>query len=69
MKNTLIKIKNKETAVEWMKLGIKSMIWNIRKQKQPIRKTRRKENLPPPPKKEDRLSSLWNNLKGPTFTL
>ena len=34
------------------------MIWNIRKQKPPIR-TRRKEN----PKNEDRVSSLWGNFK------
>ena len=35
MKNTLTEIKNnlQETTVEWMKLRIKSMIWDIRKQK------------------------------------
>ena len=35
MKDTLIEIKNnlQGTSVEWMKLRIKSMIWNIRKQK------------------------------------
>ena len=33
-KDTLIEIKNsKETTVEWMKLRIKSMTWNIRKKK------------------------------------
>ena len=34
----------RETTVEWMKPRIRSMIWNIRKQKQPIRTTRRKKN-------------------------
>ena len=29
-----------------MKLRMKSAIWNIRKQKQPIRTTRRKKNPP-----------------------
>ena len=38
-KDTLIE---RETTVQWMKPRIKSMIWNIRKQKQPIRITRRK---------------------------
>ena len=35
MKDTLIKIKDnlQGTTVEWMKLRIKSMIWNIRKKK------------------------------------
>ena len=33
----------RETTVEWMKVGIKSMIWNIRKKK-PVRTTRRKKN-------------------------
>ena len=35
MKDTLIGIKNnlQETTVQWMKLRIKSMIWNIRKLK------------------------------------
>ena len=34
-KDTLIEIQNnlQETTVEWMKSRIKSMIWNIRKQK------------------------------------
>ena len=33
MKDTLIEIKNnyRETTVEWLKLRIKSMIWNITK--------------------------------------
>ena len=35
MKDILIEIKNiyRETAVQWMKPTINSMIWNIRKQK------------------------------------
>ena len=45
-----------------MKPRIKSMIWNIRNQKQPIRTTRRKTN----PKKEDSISSLWDNFKRST---
>ena len=35
------------------------MIWNKRKQKQPIKTTGRKEN----PKNEDRIISLWDNFK------
>ena len=31
MKDTLIEIIYRETTVEWMKLRIKSMIWNIKK--------------------------------------
>ena len=42
-----------------MKLIIKSIIWNIRKQKQPIRTTKRKKN----PEDEDSINSLWNNSK------
>ena len=41
-----------------MKLRIKSMIWNIRSKKQPIR-TRRENN----PKNEDSVSNLWDNFK------
>ena len=35
MKSTLIEIRKiyRETTIEWMKLRIESMIWNIRKQK------------------------------------
>ena len=45
MKDTLIEIMNNlhGTTVEWLELRIKSMIWSIWKQKQPIR-TRKKEN-------------------------
>ena len=62
MKDTLTEIKNnlQETTVEWMKLRIKSMIWNIRKHKT-IRTTRRKKN----PKNEDSISSLWDNFERP----
>ena len=46
MKDSLTKIKNnlqvKNSAVDEAK--IKSVIWNIRKQNQPIRTTRRKMN-------------------------
>ena len=42
-----------------MKPRIKSMIWNIERQNQPIRITRRKKK----PKKEDSVSSLWDNFK------
>ena len=45
-KDTLTEINNlQETTLEWMKSRIKSMNWNIRKKKQPIRATRRKKNL------------------------
>ena len=35
MKDTLIEIKSiyRKTTVEWVKLRVKSMTWNIRKQK------------------------------------
>ena len=48
-KDIVIQIKNtlQETAGEWMKPRIKSVIWNIGRKKQPIR-TRRKNN----PKKQ-----------------
>ena len=42
-----------------MKPRIKSMIWNIRKQKQPIRTRRRKKGN----KSKDSVSSLLNNFK------
>ena len=41
-----------------MTLRIKSMIWNIRSKKQPVRTTRRKKN----PKNEDRVRSIWDNF-------
>ena len=46
MKDTLNEIKNKcysETTVEWMKVRIKSMIWNIRKQRPAMRNKKKKE--------------------------
>ena len=42
-----------------MKPRIKSMIWNIRNQKQPIRTIGRKKNT----KNEDSVHSLWDNFK------
>ena len=46
VKDKLIEINNnlQEAIVGWMKLRIKSMIWNIRKQKSSNQKTRKKEN-------------------------
>ena len=48
MKDTLTEIKNnlQGSTVEWIKLRIRSAIWNIRKQKSPSqnRTTRRKMN-------------------------
>ena len=43
-----------------MKLRIKSMIWNIRNQKQSCRTRRRKKN---PKKNEHSINSLWYNFK------
>ena len=43
-----------------MKRRIKSIIWNIRKKKQPIKTTRRKKEYK---KQEDSVSSLWDNFK------
>ena len=43
-----------------MELRIKSIIWNIRSKKQPIRTTGRKKNLKNP---EDSVSSLWDNFE------
>ena len=46
MKVTLSEIKKnlQGLTVEWMKLRIKSMTWNIRKEKYSIRIARRKRN-------------------------
>ena len=61
MKDTLIEIKNNlQGTVEWMKLIIKSMIWNIRKQKTTNRKNRKKKESK---KDEDGIGSLWDNIK------
>ena len=59
MKHILIEIKNnyRETIVKWMKPRIKSMIWNIRKQKT-TNQNKKKES-----KNEDSVSSLWDNFK------
>ena len=45
MKGSLIKLKKnlQETIVEWMMLRIKSMIWNIRKQKTTNQKNTKKK--------------------------
>ena len=44
MKNTLIEITiYRDTTVEWMKPRIKSMIWNIRKQKTTSENKKKKE--------------------------
>ena len=42
-----------------MKLRIRSMFWNVRKQKTTDRTTRRKKNQ----KNEDSVNSLWDNFK------
>ena len=44
-----------ETTIKWMKPRIKSTIWNIRKQKQPIR-TRRKSIQ----NNEGNIRSIWD---------
>ena len=46
-----------------MKPRIKSVIWKIRKQKQPIRTRRRKKN----PKNEDSIKSIWDNFRRPNI--
>ena len=48
----------RETTVEWMRLRIKSMIWNIKKQNT-TNQSNQKEKYP----KEDSIMSLWDNLK------
>ena len=60
MKDTLIKITiYRVSTVVWMKSRIKSMIRNVRKQKQPIRTAREKKK----PKKEDSVRIFWDNFK------
>ena len=46
MKDTLNEIKNnlQGTIVEWIKPGIKSRIWNIRKQKTTTQNNKKKKN-------------------------
>ena len=48
-----------------MKLIIKSIIWNIRKQKTTNQNNRKEKESPPPKKKknEHTISSLWDNFK------
>ena len=41
----------RERTVEWMKVRITSMIWNIRKQKTTNQNNKRKKEFHPPPKK------------------
>ena len=66
MKDTLIKIEKNlwESALKWMKPRTKSVIWNIRKQKQT------KNNTQSEPQEgklttqnEDSVRILWNNFK------
>ena len=61
MKDTLIEIKkNRETIVEWMELIIRSMIWNVRKQKTTSQKKKKKRIKK---KNEDSIRNLWDNFK------
>ena len=62
IKDTLIEMQNNVQGnnSEWMKRRIKSIIWNIRKKKQPIKTTRRKKEYK---KQEDSVSNLWDNFK------
>ena len=47
-KGTLIEITiYRETIVEWMKLRIKSMLQNIRKQKTTMQSNKKKRRIPP----------------------
>ena len=46
MKDTLIEIKNILQGNNSMKLIIKSMIWNIRKQKTTMKKNKKKKRIP-----------------------
>ena len=47
MKDTLSEVKNiyRETTVEWMKPRIKSVIWNIRKQKTTNQNSKKKKEF------------------------
>ena len=45
--------------MEWMKARIKSMIWNIRKQKTSNQNSKKKELK----KNQDSVRSLWDNFK------
>ena len=54
----------RETTVKWMKARIKSMIWNIRKQKTTNQNNKKKKESK---KNEDSVSSLLDNFKHSTF--
>ena len=54
----------RESTRERVKPRIKSTIWNIRNQKTPNKKARRKKELK---KNEDSVRSLWNISSTPTF--
>ena len=47
-------------TVEWMKPRIKSMIWNIRKKKNPTNQNKKKKESK---KNEDSVGSLWDKFK------
>ena len=49
----------RETTVECINLRIKSMIWNIRKQKPANQNKKKKESK----KNEGSVSSFWDNFK------
>ena len=49
-KDTLIEIENNlyiKTTVKWMKLRIKSIIWNIRQQNTTMQNNKKKKRTPP----------------------
>ena len=50
----------RETTVEWIRLRIKSMIWNIRKQNTANQNNKMEKESK---KNENSVSSLWDNLK------
>ena len=49
----------REKTGDWMKLRIKSMIWNIRKQKTTMQSNKKRKES----KNEDSISSIWDNFK------
>ena len=55
----------RESTVEWIKLRIKSMIWNIRKQKTNQNNKKKIESK----KNEDSISSLWDNFRWSTILI
>ena len=54
-----------ETTVEWRKPTIKSIIWNIRRQKTTNQNKKKKELK----KNKDSVSSLWDNFKYPNICI